>query len=406
MVDDGIVTAFRDGVVTLRSNRREDGFTMADKEIGYQGVEPRDLVIHAMDGFAGAIGVSDSRGKCSPVYTIAVPRKGRLQSHTLFWAYYLRNLATSGFIQSLAKGIRERSTDFRWNDASNLLVNFPDFETQKAIADFLDRETVRIDQLIEKKQLLVELLAERRATRIAALLTNGLNTEVKFTDTGIPWIGAIPAHWSLIKLRYLVKIRTGGRDTENRVDDGEYPFFVRSDTVERINTYAIDDEAVLTSGDGAGVGKVFHHYEGKFDFHQRVYAFTDFKKVTARFFYYFLSSFFQYQMTQHSAKSTVDSVRMPFLQGMRFVVPPIEEQDEITRLLDRDVKTSITLVNGVRDSIERTRELRSALITSAVTGQIDVATWGKRGTTDRQLDAIEADMAATAQPQRHEAARA
>jgi type I restriction enzyme, S subunit len=125
MVDDGIVTAFRDGVVTLRSNRREDGFTMADKEIGYQGVEPRDLVIHAMDGFAGAIGVSDSRGKCSPVYTIAVPRNGRLQSHTRFWAYYLRNLATSGFIQSLAKGIRERAPIFVGMTRQTSLSIFP-----------------------------------------------------------------------------------------------------------------------------------------------------------------------------------------------------------------------------------------------------------------------------------------
>jgi len=162
---DGIVTAFRDGIVTLRSNRREDGFTFADKEIGYQGVEPGDLVIHAMDGFAGAIGVSDSRGKCSPVYTITVPRQNA-PADMRFWAYYLRNLAITGFIQSLAKGIRERSTDFRWNDAGNLLVNFPDQETQKTIADFLDRETARIDQLIEKKERLVELSNEKETEEI------------------------------------------------------------------------------------------------------------------------------------------------------------------------------------------------------------------------------------------------
>ena len=105
--NDGVVTAFRDGEVTLRENRRSDGFTFAVKEIGYQGVRCGDLVVHSMDGFAGAIGVSDSDGKCSPVYLCCTPIEGAWPP---FYAYVLRHMALSGFITSLAKGIRERST--------------------------------------------------------------------------------------------------------------------------------------------------------------------------------------------------------------------------------------------------------------------------------------------------------
>ena len=111
--EDEVVTAFRDGQVTLRKNRREEGFTNALQEHGYQGIRKGDLVIHAMDAFAGAIGVSDSDGKSTPVYSACVPR-GEHYVNNSYYAYLLRSLSQSGFIQALAKGIRERSTDFRF----------------------------------------------------------------------------------------------------------------------------------------------------------------------------------------------------------------------------------------------------------------------------------------------------
>lgn len=107
--EDEVVTCFRDGQVTLRKNRRTDGFTNAIQEHGYQGIRKGDLVIHAMDAFAGAIGVSDSNGKSSPVYSACTPKKGK-KIDPRYYAYFLRDLALSGFIESLAKGIRERST--------------------------------------------------------------------------------------------------------------------------------------------------------------------------------------------------------------------------------------------------------------------------------------------------------
>lgn len=112
---------------TLRSNRRTEGFTTALKEIGYQGIRKDDLVIHAMDAFAGAIGVSDSDGKSTPVYSACVPRRANTVDPT-FYAYYMRHLALSGFLVSLAKGIRERSTDFRFNDFAELEVPFPNLK--------------------------------------------------------------------------------------------------------------------------------------------------------------------------------------------------------------------------------------------------------------------------------------
>lgn len=121
---DEVVTCFRDGVVTLRSKRRVRGFTQSIKEIGYQGIRSGDLVIHAMDAFAGAIGVSDSDGKGTPVYSVCEPKPG---SNAHFYAYIVREMARSLWILALAKGIRERSTDFRFDGFGSQPVPVPPF---------------------------------------------------------------------------------------------------------------------------------------------------------------------------------------------------------------------------------------------------------------------------------------
>ena len=143
--EDEIVTCFRDGSVTLRKNRRTDGFTTALKEHGYQGIRRGDLVIHAMDAFAGAIGVSDSDGKSTPVYSACIPRTSETVDVN-YYAYFMRDLALSGFLISLAKGIRERSTDFRFRDFAELKLSLPPLSEQTAIASFLDNKTAKIEK--------------------------------------------------------------------------------------------------------------------------------------------------------------------------------------------------------------------------------------------------------------------
>ena len=115
-VNDEVVTCFRDGVVTLRKNRRTTGFTESIKEIGYQGIRKGDLVIHVMDAFAGAIGVSDSDGKGTPVYSVC---ESKADLNNYYYAYVIREMAKTSFIQSLYRGIRERSSDFRFEVFAN-----------------------------------------------------------------------------------------------------------------------------------------------------------------------------------------------------------------------------------------------------------------------------------------------
>lgn len=211
--DDDIVTCFRDGVVTLRANRRTEGFTNALKEHGYQGIRQGDLVIHAMDAFAGAIGVSDSDGKSTPVYSACVPRvKGTVNPH--YYAYYMRHIALSGLLVAIAKGIRERSTDFRFNDFSNLALAAPPIEEQNAIVAFLDRKCAKIDEAVRIKDEQIALLRERRQILIQEAVTRGLNPDAPTKDSGIDWIGQIPAHWEVRRGKHLF------REVNERSEEG------------------------------------------------------------------------------------------------------------------------------------------------------------------------------------------
>ena len=165
-----IITCFRDGIVTLRKNRRTEGFTNALKEHGYQGVRKGDLVIHAMDAFAGAIGVSDSDGKSSPVYSVCVPQN-KLEVDTNYYSFYLRHLALIGFIESLAKGIRERSTDFRFKDFTELFLPIPPKKEQLMIVAFLQKNARKINNTIKIQQKQIQTLKEYKSTLINSAVT-------------------------------------------------------------------------------------------------------------------------------------------------------------------------------------------------------------------------------------------
>ena len=164
--DDDVITCFRDGEVTLRKNRREEGFTISLKEIGYQGIDVGDLVVHGMDGFAGAIGISDSRGKASPVLNVL-----DTYDNKRYIMYYLRSLAFNGVFLALSTGIRVRTCDTNWSKLRELLYVLPSKKEQDVIVRFVDKRLNATDEIIAQKQEQLAVLADYKKSVIYEYVT-------------------------------------------------------------------------------------------------------------------------------------------------------------------------------------------------------------------------------------------
>ena len=339
------------------------------KEINPFGIRKGDLLV-CEGGEGGRCGIIETDVSGYIIQNALHRVRPREGSRNEFLQYVLSTAGAAGWFDALNS--RATIGHFTSEKFSAFKIPLPPLPEQQAITAFLDRETAKIDVLVAKRERLIELLQEKRTALISHAVTRGLAPDVPMKDSGVEWLEEIPAHWEVRRLRALANIKTGGRDTVNRRDDGDYPFFVRSQTIERIDTWSFDGEAVLTAGDGVGVGKVFHYINGKFDYHQRVYKFSDFSGISGEFFFHYFKSMLGNEAFQGTAKSTVDSLRLPMLQNFPVTLPPLHEQRAIAAFLDHETERIDELVAKVREAIDRLKELRTTLISAAVTGRIDV----------------------------------
>ncbi len=171
--------------------------------------------------------------------------------------------------------------------------------------------------------------------------------------------------WERKKFRDVCNITTGNKNTQDKSNDGIYPFYVRSQIVERINSWTFDGEAILTAGDGVGVGKVFHYSTGKIGVHQRVYILSDFK-CDGKYLYSYFAGHFYNRVKRMSAKNSVDSVRMEMIADMPISLPSTEEQKKIGHLLallDERIATQTkiierykSLIRGIAQNVVRSNK--------------------------------------------------
>lgn len=276
-------------------------------------------------------------------------------------------------------------------DIERLFLAIPPAREQESIAAFLDRETAKIDALIAKKVRLIELLQEKRTALITRAVTKGLDPNVPMKDSGVKWLGKIPGHWEVKRLRHLGEAIIGltyepsdvvGPDDRgvlvlraSNVSDGhivlEDNVFVRCAVPDRLRTKLGDILICSRSGSRALIGK-----SAKIDGARVGLTFgtfmTVFRSVCNEYlFYVFNSTLFDYQSGTFLT-STINQLTVSNLKGLTVPVPPDGEPSAIATLLDRETARVDTLIAKVRDGIDRLREYRTALISAAVTGKIDV----------------------------------
>ncbi|WP_156480825.1 restriction endonuclease subunit S [Thalassospira sp. MCCC 1A02491] len=335
----------------------------------------------------------------------------RVRPVNTVWPRFLLYLIAAQYMSGFSIQFVKQNTGIQNLDDSSLFrsdVWIPDRDTQKTIADFLDRETARIDQLIEKKQAFVTLLKEKRDSLIALATTRGIDTTVPLKSSGVDWLGRIPAHWEIVPATSLFKhskerAREGDQLLSATQKYGVIPLVEFERREQRQVTLAVanlelrkhveigDFVISMRSMDGGlerahAVGSVRSSYS----------VLKPGPHVEGRYYGALLKSSMYIQALRLTSNFVRDGQDMNFTHFRKVYLPKlkIKEQVVIADYIDLNNKRNDKIVEHTEQSIQKLREFRSALITTAVTGQIDVRIWGKQGKTCRHLDEIEEAMQA------------
>lgn len=388
--DDQVVTCFRDGEVTLRSERREEGFTISEKEIGYQGVKTGDLVVHGMDGFAGAIGISKFDGKGSPILNVLDS-----YSNKQFLAYYLRAAAFKGYFLATATGIRVRSCDLRWPKLAKMPILLPPLAAQQAIADYLDSKCSQIDQLTDNIKQQIASLSEYKKALITQAVTKGLDPDVEMKDSGIEWIGKIPSHWSILRIAniYTERSETGCKD--------DLPILMVSINSGVSNGEVLDEERtrmVVRSEDKSLYKRVYpddlvyntmRAWQGAFGA-VRVNGLVSPAYVTAAPKIDIDSRYIEYLLRTPPAKEEmkrysygIADFRMrlywQYFKNISVALPPLDEQHHIASFIDSSYFKIDSAIKKKSELLETLQDYKKSLIYDYVTGKREVPVSYRKG---------------------------
>lgn len=388
--NDEVVTCFRDGEVILRSLRRTEGFTMSDKEIGYQGINEGDIVIHGMDGFAGAMGVSKSTGKGSPVLIVCTPKYDAIPQYII---YYLRALAMTDVFVALATGIRERSCDLRWNKVSELEFIMPSSSEQQAIVEFLDRKCAEVDVMIALQEQIVEELKAYKQSVITEAVTKGLNPAAPMRDSGIEWIGSIPEHWEVSRIKNIATGFSNGTSVTQLADEDSQYAVTRIETIstgkinydkvgyvpffEGINKYLLVKGDILISNinslERVGNSAMYMGEQTLYHGMNLLRVHTNERMFATYLHYYLRSKAFLEQMKSccnHAINQV--SVSSSTLKNLYIVLPNLTEQQAIADYLDEKCADIDSLIQTKQSKIDSFKEYKKSIIYEYVTGKREV----------------------------------
>ncbi len=259
----------------------------------------------------------------------------------------LKSFLIRGYFKNCAAGSSRTMVKINKPIVEKTPLLLPPLHEQKKITCILSTW----DKAIDTAKNLIENSKAQKKALMQQLLTG--KRRLGFKDK-----------WKESTLTELCSVGTGAKDLKDKVDTGEYPFFVRSQNIERINSYSFDGEAILIPGDGR-VGEIFHYINEKFDFHQRVYKVSNFTSVEGKYIYYYLKQHFKAQVKKHSVKATVDSLRMPVFTEMKIKFPPIQEQKKIASVLTAaDKKIGI-----LQQKLDCLKQEKKALMQQLLTGK-------------------------------------
>lgn len=380
-----VLSVYREFGVIIKDSREDNHNATSLDTSNYKAIFPGDLVINKMKAWQGSMGISSFKGIVSPAYITCKVNSEKMYSQYLH--QLIRSYSNIGEYNRLSYGVRVGQWDMHYEDFKHIATVLPPKDEQAAIAKFIDCKTFQINNAIAIKQKQIELLKERRQILIHRAVTRGLNPNVKLKDSGIEWIGVIPEHWEIKKLKYILKERN------ERSIVGDEPLLMMSQTFGLVVRADYNEKAEVAQSKENN--KIVYKNDlvfNKLKAHLGVFfkSTIDFKGIVSPdYAVYFSTGIIQDLKYLEILFRTPEYIRefickatgiveglirlyTPDLFDIPISVPPAFEQNEIleyTETISTKISTAITLKEL---EIEKLKEYKSILINEAVTGKIRI----------------------------------
>ncbi|HEW79560.1 MAG TPA: restriction endonuclease subunit S [Phycisphaerales bacterium] len=390
-----VLSVYREHGVIIKDSRDDNHNATSLDTSGYKVVDKGDLVVNKMKAWQGSMGVSDHYGLVSPAYITC--RVDTERVYPKFLHYLLRSKPYIGIYNALSYGVRVGQWDMHYEDFKHIPIPIPEKKTQDRIADFLDQKTAEIDKAVAKKQRLIELLKEQKAILINQAVTRGMNPDAPMRDSGVEWIGEIPAHWEVKKLKYFSEVQSGitlGKlYSENtlisvpylRVANVQDGYFKLDDVAElqlprRIITQylvRVGDILVTEGGDIDKLGRG-NVWTGEIEncIHQNHIFAIRVKQNIASEYFISLATGVDYgrRYFTHTANKTTNlaSTNRTKLGNFPIALPPINEQLSIVEYANGINSKYDLLIKIVQKEMSHLNEFKQTIISNAVTGKIKI----------------------------------
>lgn len=328
-----------------RSGSKISSFTQTLNEEGVKvsRLFPKGTLFFTIAANIGDVGISEFEAAC-PDSLVAISPNSIVDK---VWLLYELASRKENFEALASPGAQ---LNINLEKLRPYLLPVPPLDEQRAIATALSE----VDLLLEELDRLIAKKRDIKQAIMQQLLTG---------QTRLP---GFEGKWEIKKLKEIAHIKTGSRNNENKLKDGDYPFFVRSEFVERINSYSYDCEAILVPGEGR-IGNIFHYIKGKFDVHQRVYAITQFNvDVSPQFIYFFMTLKFGAWAMQNTVKATVDSLRLPTFHTFEIVLPPTKDEQTAIAIV---LSNMVYEIEALEKRYAKTAAIKQAMMQTLLTGR-------------------------------------
>jgi type I restriction enzyme S subunit len=397
-ITENILSVMRDVGVIPYDEKGDVGNKKSDDIERYKVVMPGDLVVNSMNVIIGSVGVSKYEGALSPVYLVLKPRNPKKTDNDFIGFIFSVKTFQKG-LKRLGYGILDHRLRIPMDNLKKEYLPVPDFDEQTQIAAFLDRETAKIDRLIAKQEALIDLLKEKRQAVISHAVTKGLDPDAPMKDSGVEWLGEIPAHWEVTKFRRVLRKLEQGWSPEaaNRPSQDDEKGVLKLSAVKngKFNPQenkTLDDDLDLEKGlflskgdllltrantpalvgDACVVSAV---PKGKLMLCDLIYRLSLENGLLDEYACYWLISYFgrvQIVMDARGSSMTMAKISQEHIKAWMLPIPPTDEQRAIAAYLDEKLEKVDAAIDVVGNSIKLLQERRTALISAAVTGKIDV----------------------------------